>query len=139
MVCLIFRYFKLELFPKKAIQKADLPLILTTWLDRSSLDCMFSIVQLKTWPTHHLQACPWYIECHFGVTPPEERALFLSLKDVVVVESEFDEFAGMDLEARTKAVRKKEVANMKKLEKWNEAKKAQENKRKRAAAQAGKE
>ena len=96
---------------------------------------MFSTVQLKTWPTHHLQACPWYIECHFGVTSLEERALFLSLKDVVVVESEFDEFAGMDPEACMKVARKREAANRKKLEKWNEAeKKAQENKRKRAAA-----
>ena len=70
---------------------------------------MFSTVQLKTWPTPHLQACPWYIECHFGVTPPEERALFLSLKDVAMVEPEFDEFVGMDPEARVKAVRKSKV------------------------------
>ena len=139
-MCLTLRYFKLELYPKKAIQKADLPPFLTTWLDRSSPDCMFSTVQLKTWPTPHLQACPWYIESHFGVTPPEERALFLSLKDVAVVEPEFDEFAGMDLEARAKAARKREAADRKKVEKWNDAeKKAQENKRKRAAAQAEKE
>ena len=139
-MCITLRYFKLELFPKKAIQKADLPPFLTTWLDRSSPDCMFSTVQLKTWPTPHLQACPWYIECHFGVTPPEERALFLSLKDVAVVEPEFDKFIGMDPEARAKAARKREAADRKKVEKWNDAeKKAQENKRKRAAAQAKKE
>ena len=130
----------MELFPKKAIQKADLPPFLTIWLDRCSPDCMISTVQLKTWPTHHLQACPWYIECHFGVTPLEERALFLSLKDVIVVESEFDEFVGMDPKARTKAAKRREAAERKKLEKWNQAeKKAQENKRKRAATQAGKE
>ena len=122
-VCITLRYFKLELFPKKAIQKADLPPFLTTWLDRSSPDCMFSTVQLKTWPTPHLQACPWYIECHFGVTPPEERALFLSLKDVAVVEPEFDKFAGMDPEARAKAARKREAADRKKVEKWNDAEK----------------
>ena len=84
---------------------------------------MFSTVQLKTWPTPHLQACPWYIECHFGVTPPEERAQFNSLKDVAVVDSKFDEFAGMDPEARTKAARKREAADRKKVEKWNEAEK----------------
>ena len=139
-MCLILRYFKLELFPKKAIQKADLPPFLTTWLDRSSSDCMFSTIQLKTWPTPHLHACPWYIECHFGVTLPEERALFLSLKDVAMVEPEFDEFAGMDPKARTKAAKKREAADRKKVEKWNEAKKkAQENKRKKAAARAKKE
>ena len=57
-----------------------------------------------------------------------------------MVESKSDEFVGMDPEARTKAVRKREAADRKKVEKWNEAeKKAQENKKKRAAAQAEKE
>ena len=57
-----------------------------------------------------------------------------------MVEPKFDEFAGMDPEARAKAARKREAADRKKVEKWNDAeKKAQENKRKRAAAQAEKE
>ena len=57
-----------------------------------------------------------------------------------MVEPKFDEFAGMDPEARTKAARKREAADRKKVEKWNDAeKKAQKNKRKRAAAQAEKE
>ena len=51
-----------------------------------------------------------------------------------MVEPEFDEFAGMDPEARAKAARKREAVDRKKVEK-----KAQENKRKRAAAQAEKE
>ena len=57
-----------------------------------------------------------------------------------MVEPEFDEFAGMDPEARTKAAKKREATDRKNVEKWNEAeKKAQENKRKRAVAQAKKE
>ena len=57
-----------------------------------------------------------------------------------MVEPEFDKFASMDPEARTKVARKREAADRKKVEKWNEAKKkAQENKKKRAAAQAEKE
>ena len=57
-----------------------------------------------------------------------------------MVEPEFDEFAGMDPEAHAKAARKREAADRKKVEKWNDAeKKAQENKRKRVAAQAEKE
>ena len=57
-----------------------------------------------------------------------------------MVELEFDEFAGMDPEARAKAARKREVADKKKVEKWNDAKKkAQENKRKKVVAQAEKE
>ena len=54
-----------------------------------------------------------------------------------MVEPEFDEYADMDPEARAKAAKKREAADRKKVEKWNDAKKkAQENKRKRAAAQA---
>ena len=57
-----------------------------------------------------------------------------------MVEPKFDEFAGMNPEARAKAARKREAADRKKVEKWNDAeKKAQENKRKRAVAQAKKE
>ena len=57
-----------------------------------------------------------------------------------MVGPEFDEFAGMDPEARAKAAKKREAADRKKVEKWNDAeKKAQENKRKRAATQAEKE
>ena len=57
-----------------------------------------------------------------------------------MVESKFDEFAGMDPKARTNAARKREAADRKKVEKWNEVeKKAQENKRKRVVAQAEKE
>ena len=56
------------------------------------------------------------------------------------MEPEFDEFVGMDPEACTKAARKREAVDRKKVEKWNEAeKKEMENKRKRVAAQAEKE
>ena len=38
-----------------------------------------------------------------------------------MVEPEFDEFAGMDPEARAKAARKREATDRKKVEKWNDA------------------
>ena len=37
-----YRYFKYELLAKGAISKEDLPVFLTTWLDRSNSACMFS-------------------------------------------------------------------------------------------------
>ena len=57
-----------------------------------------------------------------------------------MVEPKFDKFAGMDPEARVKAARKRKAVDRKKVEKWNDAeKKAQEDNRKRATAQAEKE
>ena len=135
-----FRYIKLELFAKQAIEKAALPPFLTTWLDRSSADCMFSASQLRLWTTPHLQACPWYIECNVGVTPPDEEALFKKLKDAVDIQPMFDEFAGLDPDSRAKAIARREAADKKKDEKLEEArKKTEDSKKKRMAAKALKE
>lgn len=134
------RYIKFELYAKKAIEKADLPPFLTTWLDRSSPDCMFTSGQLKNWTTPHLQACPWYLECNFGTTPPEEEILFQTLKETAAVEPEFDEFAGLDVEAKAKAIARREAADRKKEERWEEAKKKNaENLKKKEVAKAVKE
>ena len=97
------RYFKFELYAKKAIEKKDLPPFLTTWLDRSSSDCMFSAYQLRNWTTPHLQACPWYLECNIGCTPAEEEALFKTLIENAITEPEFDEFAGLDPEGQSQS------------------------------------
>ena len=123
---LMCRYFKAELCGKKAIAKEDFPPFLTTWLDRSSPDCMFSPGQLKSWTSSHLMACPWYLECNFGVTPLEEEALFQALKDSVIVDPEVLEFSGLDNVAKTKAVRRRELSDRKKIEKLNEVKRKTE-------------
>ena len=134
------RYFNSELCGKKAIAKEDFPPFLTTWLDRSSLDCMFSPGQLKSWTSSHLMACPWYFECNFGVTPPEEEALFEALKDSVMVDPEVPEFSGLDNVAKTKAVKRRELSDMKKIEKLDEAKRrTEEHEQKKLHARLEKE
>ena len=134
------RYFKSELCGKKAIAKEDFPPFLTTWLDRSSPDCMFSPGQVKSWTSSHLMACPWYLECNFGVTPPEEEALFQALKDSVMVDLEVPEFLGLDNVAKTKAVKRCELSDRKKLEKLNEAKRrTEEHEQKKLQARLEKE
>jgi hypothetical protein len=58
----------------------------------------------------------------------------------MVVEPEFDEFAGLDPEARAKAIKRREASDKKKVDRWEEAKKkTEDNKKKRLAAQAEKE
>jgi len=89
---------------------------------------MFSTTQLQKFPSPHLQTYPWYLECNFGVTPLEEEALFQTLKDCMVTDAEFDEFAGLDAEAKEKAIKKQEASD-KKVDKLEEAKKkSKENK-----------
>lgn len=135
-----YRYFKRELLVKNAIQKADLPPFMSTWLDRSSPDCMFSPGQFKSYTSPHLEACPWYLECNFGFIPPEEEILFNTLKESALIVSGVDEFAGLDPEARDKAIAKREAADKKKEDRWMEARnKTQELEKKKAVAKAGKE
>jgi len=128
------------LYDKKAIAEEDLLPFLTTWLDQSSGDCMFSPTQLKNWTSSHLQACPWYLECNFGITPPEEEVLFQRLKDSTIVNLEFDEFAGLNPEARAKVNKRWKLSNKKKVNKLDiTKKKTKENKKKRLAIQIEKE
>ena len=134
------RYFKSELCGKKAIAKEDFPPILTTWLDRSSLDYMLSLNQLKSWTSCHLIACPWYLECNFGVIPPEEEALFQALKDSVMVDLEVPEFSDLDNVAKTKVVKRRELSDRKKIEKLDEAKRrTKEHEQKKLQARLEKE
>ena len=134
------RYSKIELYSKKAIAKEDLPSFLTTWLDQSSPDCMFSLSQLKSWTSSHLMACPWYLECNFGVALPEEKALFQALKDSMVVDPKVSKFSGLDNVAKTKAVKRRELSDKKKIEKLNEAKRrTKENEQKKLSTQLEKE
>ena len=133
------RYFKSELCGKKAIAKEDFLSFLTTWLDRSLPDCMFSPGQLKSWTSSHLMACPWYLECNFGVTPPEEEALFQALKDSVMVDPEVPEFSGLDNVAKTKAVKRRELSDRKKLDEAKRRTKEHEQKKLQARLEKEKE
>ena len=67
-------------------------------------------------------ACPWYLECNFGITPPKEEAFFQVLKDSVMVDPKVPEFSGLDNVAKTKAVKRRELSDRKKIEKLDEAK-----------------
>ena len=76
------RYFKYELMAKGAISKEDLPVFLTTWLDRSNSACMFSALQQRTWTSSHLTGGAWYLDCSPSFTPSFETELRKSREDV---------------------------------------------------------
>ena len=85
-------------------------------------------------------ACPWYLKCNFGVTPPKEEALFQVLKDSVVVDPEVPEFSNLANVAKTKAVKRRELSDRKNLEKLDEAKsRTKENEQKKLSTQLEKE
>ena len=75
-------YFKYELLPKGAISKEDLPIFLTTWLDRSNAAYMFSAFQQRTWTTSHLTCGAWYLDCAPSFTHSFETELRKSREDV---------------------------------------------------------
>ena len=74
-MCLRCKYFKYELLAKGAITKEDLPIFLSTWLDRTNTTCMFSAHQQRTWSTSHLTGGGWYLDCSPSFTPPFESEL----------------------------------------------------------------
>ena len=71
-------------------------------------------------------ACPWYLEYNFGVIPLEEEALFQVCQDSIMVDPEVPEFSGLDNVAKTKAVKRCELSDRKKIEKLDEAKRRTE-------------
>jgi hypothetical protein len=66
---------KYELLAKGAITKEDLPIFLSTWVDRSHAKCMFSPNQLRTWSTSHLTGGGWYLDYAPSFTPSFETEL----------------------------------------------------------------
>jgi hypothetical protein len=67
------RYFMRELVPLGALVKPQLPMFLTSWVDKTSASCMYSMTQTRTWSTPHLKECCWYIECGKAICPVEEE------------------------------------------------------------------
>jgi hypothetical protein len=98
------RYFTQELFPKRGIAKEDLPPFLQTWLDRTSTDCMFSPLQIRTWTSAHLRGVAWYLECGPQHVPTLEKEQFNSLEAVGGVVAEDEALAGLDDKTREKLI-----------------------------------
>jgi hypothetical protein len=50
------RYFMKKLLPQGAKVKPQLPLFLTSWMDKTSAQCMYTMTQTCTWSAPHLKA-----------------------------------------------------------------------------------
>jgi hypothetical protein len=57
------RYFKRELLPHGAIEEIHLPQYLSSWIDKNSPQCMYTVFLVCLWSIVHLKAYCWYIDC----------------------------------------------------------------------------
>jgi hypothetical protein len=71
----LFRYITREMVNAKAIEKRDIPMFLSGWLDKSSENCMFDEFLLKTWKLPQLRTGAWFLECPRTACPAEEQDL----------------------------------------------------------------
>ena len=119
---LLHIYFKYELLPKGAICKEDLPVFLTTWLDRSNPTCMFSVIQQRTWTTSHLTGGAWYLDCAPSYTPSFESELRKSREALDESGIEMVDLQGIeDHNERAKAMKRRLEEDRKKALKVKEA------------------
>jgi hypothetical protein len=69
----LIRYFMREFLPLGTIEKPHLPPYLTSWIDKNSLLCMYTMFHIRYWSIAHLKACCWYIDCGKVFCPVEEE------------------------------------------------------------------
>ena len=62
-----------ELGPLGAVVKSQLPMYLTSWVDKTSTSCMYSTNQIRIWSAPHLKEGYWYLECGRTICPIEEE------------------------------------------------------------------
>jgi hypothetical protein len=67
------RYFKRELLPLGAIEETHLPQYLSSWTDKNSPQCMYTLYLVRLWSIVHLRVCCWYIDCGKAFCPVEEE------------------------------------------------------------------
>jgi hypothetical protein len=68
-----FRYFMRELLPLGAMEKAQLPVYLTSWVDKTSPLCMYTMTHTRIWSNAHLKAGCWYTDCGKVYCPLKEE------------------------------------------------------------------
>lgn len=123
------RYFKYELLPKGAISKEDLPIFLSSWVDRSNASCMFLALQQRTWSSSHLTAGAWYLDCMPSSIPAFEIELKKSREAVGESGVEMIDLIGIEDEVeRAKALKRRIEEDRKKAQKVKEAEEKAEQK-----------
>ena len=127
------------------ILKEDLPVFLSTWLERSNAACMFTAAQQRTWTTSHLVCGAWYLDCATHYTPPFEMELRKSREAIGESGEEMEDLKGIQddndrakalkrriEEDRKKALKVKEAKTKAHLKEWRGSRKQLQNRRRKA-------
>jgi hypothetical protein len=62
-----------ELLPRGAINDSQFPVFLTSWVDKASPLCMYTMIHTRNWSDAHLKAGCWFIDCGKIFCPVEEE------------------------------------------------------------------
>jgi hypothetical protein len=62
-----------ELHPHGVVDEPQLPVFLTSWVDKSSALCMYTMTQSRIWSVPHLKASCWYLDCPKSFCPVKEE------------------------------------------------------------------
>jgi cation transport ATPase len=62
-----------KLLPNGTIDEPQLPVFLTSWVDKSSVLCMYTMTQSRIWSVPHLKASCWYLDFPKSFCPVEEE------------------------------------------------------------------
>ena len=92
----------------------DFPPFLSSWLDRSSKECIFTPSQFHTFTTTHLSGGGWYLDCNLVFTHPSEVELRKSFDGLGAINLEIDEFVGLTDKQRKRAIARREATDKKK-------------------------
>lgn len=105
-----FRYLQKELIAKKAITPQALPPYLSSWTDKASPLCIYTLAQVKKWALPHLQSGLWYLECPPSFCPAEEedvKVMLLGRAPTTILEDdEIDTLEAPEEVAQSMATRK---------------------------------
>ena len=62
-----------ELVPLGVVVKSKLSMFLTSWVDKTSASCIYTMTQKCTWSAPYLKEDCWYIECRKTICLVEEE------------------------------------------------------------------
>lgn len=63
----------------KAVEKCNVPIFFSGWMDKSSKNCMFDKFILKMSKLTHLRTCAYYFKCPRNACPANDAPSWLRL------------------------------------------------------------
>jgi hypothetical protein len=81
-VNVILIYCMWELLSVGVVDKSKLPIFLTSWVDKTSSLCMYTMDQTRIWSLPHLKAGCWYIDCGKIYYPIQEEDVMKACETV---------------------------------------------------------